>query len=120
MRSAGVPPLELVTELLWLQGAVVQETPVGKVAVAWFTMSPVALSFAVPVIAIVIGVVAPGEWRAAWMPVGMAACLILAFVVQLVQGHSQGFVRRVALSTLGAFVVMGLIGLGLGLSSMFA
>ena len=72
------------------------------------------------VIAIVIGVVAPGEWRAAWMPVGMAACLILAFVVQLVQGHSQGFLRRVALSTLGAFVVMGLIGLGLGLSSMFA
>lgn len=72
------------------------------------------------VIAIVIGVVAPADWRAAWMAVGMAACLILAFGVQLVQGHSQGFLRRVAMSTLGAFVVMGLIGLGLGLSSMFA
>lgn len=72
------------------------------------------------VFAVVIGVVAPGDWRAAWMPVGMAACLILAFVVQLVQGHSQGFLQRVAASALGAFVVMGLIGLGLGLSSMFA
>ncbi|KXC05793.1 hypothetical protein [Microbacterium hominis] len=72
------------------------------------------------VIAIAIGILAPDEWRAAWMPVGMAACLILAFVVQLVQGHSQGFLRRVAASALGAFVVMGLIGLGLGLSSMFS
>jgi len=72
------------------------------------------------VIAVIIGIVAPGEWRAAWMPVGMAACLILAFVVQLIQGHSQGFLRRVAASTLGAFIVMGLIGLGLGLSSLFA
>lgn len=75
---------------------------------------------AAAVIAVVIGFVAPAPWRAAWMAVGMAACLILAFVVQLVQGHSQGFLRRVAASTLGAFVVMGLIGLGLGLSSMFS
>ena len=76
----------------------------------------VAVWIAGAVIAVTIGLVAPSEWRAAWMPVGLAACLVLAFVVQLVQGHAEGFLRRVAASVLGAMVVMGLIGLGLGLS----
>ena len=39
---------------------------------------------------------------------------------QLVVGHAEGFVRRVAASVIGAFVVMGLIGVGLGLASLFA
>lgn len=82
----------------------------GGIAAVWASAA---------VIAIVIGIAAPADWRAAWMPVGMAGCVILAFVVQLVQGHSQGFLRRMAASILGAFVVMGLIGLGLGLSSLF-
>lgn len=80
----------------------------------------VAVWVSAAVLAIVIGLVAPPDWRAAWMPVGLAFCLILAFVLQLVSGHAEGFLRRVAASILGALVVMGMIGLGLGLASLFA
>ena len=72
------------------------------------------------IFAVTIGLVAPAEGRAAWMAVGLAACLVLAFVIQLAQGHAEGFLRRVAASVLGAMVVMGLIGVGLGLASLFA
>ncbi|MBT8799058.1 hypothetical protein [Microbacterium flavum] len=75
---------------------------------------------AAAVIATVIGLAAPSEWRAAWMPVGLAGCLLLAFGIQLASGHAAGFLRRVAASVLGALVVMGLIGVGLGLASLFA
>jgi hypothetical protein len=80
----------------------------------------VAVWVVAAVVAITIGLVAPEEWRAAWMPVGLAGCLILAFVIQLVHGHAAGFLPRVAASVVGALVVMGLIGLGLGLASLFA
>lgn len=80
----------------------------------------VAVWVAAAVIAVVIGFVAPPDWRAAWMPVGLAGCIVLAFVVQFAYGHAEGFLRRVAASALGAMGVMGLIGLGLGLASMFS
>ena len=80
----------------------------------------VAVWAAAAVVSIVVGLATPSEWRAAWMAVGLAGCLVLAFVVQLVVGHAEGFVRRVAASVIGAFVVMGLIGVGLGLASLFA
>lgn len=80
----------------------------------------VAVWAAAAVIAVTIGLVAPAEWRAAWMSVGLAGCLILAFVVQLIHGHAEGFLRRVSASVVGALLVMGLIGLGLGLASLFA
>ncbi|WP_288785766.1 hypothetical protein [uncultured Microbacterium sp.] len=80
----------------------------------------VAVWVAAAVIAVVIGFVAPPDWRAAWMPVGLAGCIVLAFVVQFAYGHAEGFLRRVAASALGAMAVMGLIGLGLGLASMFS
>jgi len=82
--------------------------------------SIVAVWVSSAVIAIAIGLAAPPDWRAAWMPVGLAACLILAFILQLAYGHAEGFLRRVAASILGALIVMGLIGLGLGLASLFA
>lgn len=79
----------------------------------------VAVWIAGAVAAVAIGLVAPSEWRAAWMPVGLAGCLVLAFAIQLAHGHADGFLRRVAASVLGAMVVMGLIGLGLGLATLF-
>lgn len=72
------------------------------------------------VVAVVIGFVAPSDWRAAWMPVGLAGCMILAFVVQLFGGRAEGFLQRTALSILGAMVVMGAIGLILSLASLLA
>ena len=53
-------------------------------------------------------------------PKQLITVIVLSFVVQLVRGHSEGFLRRVAASALGAFVIVGLIGLGLGLASLFA
>ena len=55
----------------------------------------VAVWVAAAVIAVVIGFVAPPDWRAAWMPVGLAGCIVLAFVVQFAYGHAEGFLRGV-------------------------
>lgn len=71
------------------------------------------------VVALVIGMLAPPPWRALWMPLGFAGCVVLAFVVQMSGGRPDGFIQRVAASVLGALLAMGLIGLGFGLASMF-
>lgn len=72
------------------------------------------------VLTVGIGVVAPPEWRAAWMAVGLGACLFASFAVQLAQGVVEGFIERVAASIIGAMLVMGFIGVGFGLSTLFA
>jgi len=73
---------------------------------------------AAAVVGLAIGLFVPAEWRAAWLVVGMGGCLILAFVVQLAYGRSQGYIQRVAISVLGALLVMGIISLGFGLASI--
>jgi len=70
--------------------------------------------------AVVVGVLAPNETRALWMPVALGGCLILAFCVQLALGRSRGFIERVSASVLGALLVVGFIGVGFGLSSLVA
>ncbi len=70
------------------------------------------------VIAVLVGLFAGADWRAQWLAVGLGGCLVLAFAVQLWGGRSQGFTERVAASTLGALVVMGVISLGFGLASI--
>lgn len=72
------------------------------------------------VIAVTIGIVAPPDWRAAWMTLGLGASVITAFAVQLFQDIPGAFIRRVAASVLGSLLVTGLIGLILGLITMFA
>ncbi len=72
------------------------------------------------VIAIAVGILAPSEWRAAWMGVGMGLIIPIAFAVHLWSGRSQGFIQRMALSVLGALLVMGCIGVGLGLATLFS
>lgn len=72
------------------------------------------------VIAILVGILAPDDWRAAWMGVGMGLVVPIAFAVQLWSGRSQGFIQRMALSVLGALLVMGCIGVGLGLATLFS
>lgn len=83
----------------------------GGVAAVWAVAA---------VLAVVIGLTAPEQARGAWMPVGLAGCIVVAFVVQLFSGRAEGFLRRVAASVLGALVVMALIGLGLSLASLIA
>ncbi|MFH8249388.1 hypothetical protein ACH3VR_03340 [Microbacterium sp. B2969] len=78
----------------------------------------VAVWVAAAVIGLSIGLFVPSDWRAAWLVVGLGGCLILAFAVQLGYGRSQGYIQRVAISILGAFVVLGVISLGFGLASI--
>lgn len=84
------------------------------------TGSVVAVWIVAVVLALVIGVIAPPQWRAAWMPVGWGLCLILTFAVQLWVGRVDGFIARVAASALGALAVMGFVGIGFGLATLFA
>lgn len=86
-------------------------TRYGGVVAVWITAAVLALA---------IGVVAPPDWRAAWMAVGLGACIIIAFAVHLAGGRAHGFLQRVAASVLGAMLVMGLVGVGFGLATLFA
>ncbi|WP_243073893.1 hypothetical protein [Microbacterium sp. SS28] len=70
------------------------------------------------VIGVAIGLFVPADWRAAWLVVALGGTLILAFAVQLAYGRSQGYIRRVAISILGALIVLGVISLGFGLASI--
>lgn len=79
-----------------------------------------AVWIAAAVLGIVVGIVAEPNWRAAWMALALGGCILLAFGIQLWQGRPQGFIRRVAASILGALAVMSLIGIGLGLASLFS
>ncbi|MEU1970714.1 hypothetical protein ABZ477_03585 [Microbacterium sp. NPDC019599] len=78
----------------------------------------VAVWVVAAVIGIVIGLFVPADWRAAWLVVGLGGSLALACAVQLAYGRSQGYIQRVAISVLGAFVVLGVISLGFGLASI--
>lgn len=85
------------------------------------TMAGVVVVWAIAaVIAVLVGSLAPDDWRAAWMGVGMGLVIPIAFAVHLWSGRSQGFIQRVALSVLGSLMVMGCIGVGLGLATLFA
>lgn len=78
----------------------------------------VAVWIAAAVAAVLVGILAPAEGRAMWMPVALGGCLILAFAIQLALGRVRGFIERVAVSVLGALFVMGFIGIGFGLASL--
>jgi len=77
----------------------------------------VAVWVVAAVIGVVIGVFVDVGSRAEWLAVALGGCLILAFAVQLWIGRSHGFIQRVAASTLGALVVLGIISLGFGLAA---
>lgn len=78
----------------------------------------VAVWIAAAVGAVVIGIVAPPDWRAPWLIVALGGSLLLAFAIQLSYGRSQGFTQRVAGSVLGALLVLGVISLGFGLADV--
>ncbi|QKJ18808.1 hypothetical protein [Microbacterium hominis] len=78
----------------------------------------IAVWVAAAILGVVIGVFAAPDWRAPWLAVALGGCLVLAFAVQLAQGRSQGFIARVAMSVLGAMLVLGVISLGYGLAAV--
>lgn len=70
------------------------------------------------VVAVAIGLFVEVDWRMAWMTVGLGACIILAFAVQLAQGTSHGFIDRVAFSIGGTLLIMGVISAIFGLATV--
>ena len=78
----------------------------------------VAVWVAAAIAGTIIGFFVPAEWRIAWLGVARGLGVGLAFAVQLAHGRSQAFVERVALSTLGSAIVLGVISLGFGLASI--
>ena len=82
------------------------------------TGAVVGVWIASAVIAVVVGLFVPPDWRAAWLVVGLGVCIWLSFGLQLANGRSHGFILRVAAGCLGALVVMGVISLGFGLASV--
>jgi len=82
------------------------------------TGAVVGVWIASAVIAVVVGLFVPPDWRAAWLVVGLGAGIWLSFALQLANGRSHGFILRVAAGSLGALVVMGVISLGFGLASV--
>ena len=67
---------------------------------------------------VAIGLFVEVDWRMAWMTVGLGACIILAFAVQLAQGTSHGFIDRVAFSIGGTLLIMGVISAIFGLATV--
>lgn len=78
----------------------------------------IAVWITAAVAAVLVGILAPIDERAMWMPVALGGCLIVAFGIQLALGRSRGFIERVAVSVLGALFVMGFIGIGFTLSAL--
>ncbi|MEZ3161631.1 hypothetical protein AB1K54_13965 [Microbacterium sp. BWT-B31] len=87
----------------------VPRRPLGGVIAVWVLAA---------LFGVVIGVIVPVHARGQWIAVAMGVCVIASFVVQFWKGRSDGFLRRAALSTVGAFLVLGLVGLGFGLSRL--
>ena len=81
----------------------------GGVVAVWVVAALIGVS---------IGAFVVEDLRAQWLTVGLGACLILAFAIQLGTGRSQGFIQRVALSVIGALLAMGVISLGFALASV--
>lgn len=82
---------------------------VGGVVAVWVVAALAGVS---------VGLFVQPDSRPAWLAVALGGCLVLALAIQLAYGRSQGFIGRMAASTLGALFVMGVISLGYGLATV--
>lgn len=85
--------------------------PFGGIVAVW--------AFAA-VAGIAVALFVPSPWHATWMTLALAASVILTFAIQLAYGRVQRFIQRVALSSLGALLVLGVISVAVALSSLIA
>jgi len=68
--------------------------------------------------AVVVGVFASEEWRMPWLLACFGVVVLLAFAVQLAYGRVEGFLLRVAGTTLGTLLLMGVISVGFALAAL--
>ena len=79
----------------------------------------VAVWIAAAVASVVIGVVADDDSRFAWLGVALAGSVLLTFAIQLAGGVTAGYLTRVAISVAGAFVVLVLCSVVIGIAALF-
>ena len=59
--------------------------------------------------AVVIAVATPGFEYFTWLPIVLAASIVLTFLIQLSIRRKEGFVGRLSLSGLGALVILTVV-----------
>lgn len=70
------------------------------------------------IVAVAIAVFVPEEWRMPWLLVGMGATVLISFATQVWYGQTKGFIFRVAMSTIGALVLFGVVSAAFGLAAL--
>ncbi len=60
------------------------------------------------VAALLVALVSPGATYYTWLPVVLGTAIVVTFVVQLSLRRKEGFVGRLTLSIVGAFVIVAL------------
>lgn len=68
--------------------------------------------------AILIGIFVLEEWRVAWLLLAFGGSVLLSFALQLWYGQTKGFVFRIAASTTGALLLLGVVSAGFGLAAL--
>lgn len=72
------------------------------------------------VVAVALGFLLGEQDRVMWLLIAFGGVVLLSFAVQLAYGRAQGFIVRVAASTVGALVLMGLVSAVFGLAALAA
>ena len=67
------------------------------------------------VMGIAVAIWAPDARLMMWMLLALSGSFVLAFAIQLWGGQADGFIQRVALSVVGALVILGVTSLIVGL-----
>jgi hypothetical protein len=70
--------------------------------------SAVPIWVLVAVAALVIALATPGREYFTWIPITLAASIILTFAVQLSLRRKEGLVSRLTLSAVGSLVILGI------------
>ena len=60
------------------------------------------------VVAVIIAVFTPSFGFYTWLPVTLAASIVLTFVVQLSLRRKEGFVGRLVLTSVGSLIILGI------------
>jgi len=68
--------------------------------------------------AVAIGIFVPEAWRVSWLLVGFGGAVLLSFALQLWYGQTKGFIFRVAVSAIGAMVLLGIVSAAFGLAAL--
>lgn len=68
--------------------------------------------------AVAIGIFVPEVWRVSWLLVGFGGAVLLSFALQLWYAQTKGFIFRVAVSAIGAIVLLGIVSAAFGLAAL--